>query len=76
MPKEFLSPQEVAEILDVSEDTAQALFRAMPHVRVGKPGSKKPRLRMRAEVFYGWLAQQDGYMQTRNPLRAIRGGKA
>lgn len=76
MPREFFSSSDVADILGVSADAACALIRRLPHVIVGKQDSKKPRRIIRREVFYGWLAQQDGYEPDKVPLRAVRGGKA
>ncbi|GHU67884.1 hypothetical protein FACS1894184_08610 [Clostridia bacterium] len=72
--KEFLSVKDIMGILQVQRTKAlEIMHRFIQNGQGFKDGHV---LRVRQEIFYGWLAQQDGYGIKRKPLRAIAGGKA
>lgn len=53
---EYLTPQQVAEALAVSRNTAAALMRKMPHLTMG--GTARQVLRVERGAFERWLREQ------------------
>lgn len=72
--KPFLTVDDIAEYLDIGRDAANGIAHRIGYVRVGN-GQFRLKIRVRNEVFFGWLSQQDGYEPVGIPLKAVKGGK-
>lgn len=65
MDDSMLTPADVAEILNVSPNTARALIRTMPHIKIGG------RYRLRREVLEKYILMREK-PQTTIPERQPR----